>query len=99
MRLSGTNWQTFICGEVQKAPCDTTFRAITNSVLASNACDITGIVGIACAQHGCYAPNAIVNLFKGEQQKNVNFSLLQAIQAMGVDLDQGVLVIYDITCQ
>ena len=60
----------------QKASCENTFRAISNSLIASNACDITGIISIACAQHGCYAPNAIVDLFKGEQQKNVDFALL-----------------------
>ena len=36
---------------------------------------------------------------KGEHQKIVDFALLQAIQTMGVDPDQGVLVIYDIACQ
>ena len=66
---------------------------------ASITCDITGIISIACAWHGCYAPNAIVDLFKGEQQKNVDFALLQAIKTTRVDLDQGVLVIYDIVCQ
>ena len=25
-------------------------------------------------QHGCYAPQALVNLFRGEQQKNVDFA-------------------------
>ena len=75
------------------------FQAITNSVLASNACDITSIVGIACAHHGCYAPNTIVDLFKGEQQKNVDFALLQVIKTTGVDPEQGLMVIYDITCQ
>ncbi|KAF8814639.1 hypothetical protein BYT27DRAFT_7081535, partial [Phlegmacium glaucopus] len=44
-------------------PCESTFRAITNALRGSKACDITGIVGIACARHGCYAPNALVDLF------------------------------------
>jgi len=55
---------------MQKAPCKNTFRAITNAVLASKACDITGVVAIACARHGCYALNSIVDLFKSEQQKS-----------------------------
>ncbi|KAF8952217.1 hypothetical protein BDZ97DRAFT_2066652 [Flammula alnicola] len=63
-----------------KAPCENTFRAIMNALLASSACDITGLVGIACARHGCYAPNALVDLFKGEQQKNVDFALLKALE-------------------
>jgi hypothetical protein len=84
---------------VKKAPCENTFRAITNAVLASKACDITGVVAIACARHGCYAPNSIVNLFKSEQQKNVDFAILKAIESTGVDPDQGILFMYDIVCQ
>ena len=84
---------------LQKAPCENTFRALTNSLLASKACDITGLVGIACARHGCYAPNALVNLFRGEQQKNVDFAFLQALKTTGVDHRQGVMLIYDIACQ
>jgi len=84
---------------MQKAPCENTFRAITNAVLASKACDITGVVAIACARHGCYAPNSIVDLYKSEQQKNVDFAILKAIETTGVDPDQGILFIYDIVCQ
>ena len=84
---------------VQKAPCENKFRAIANALLASKACDITGLVAIACARHGCYAPNALVDLFLGEQQKNVDFAFIQALKTMGVDPEQGVLFIYDIVCQ
>lgn len=84
---------------LQKAPCENTFRAITNALVASTSCDITGIVAIACARHGCYAPNSIVDLFKSEQQKNVDFALLQSIDTTGVDPDQGLMLIYDIVCQ
>lgn len=84
---------------LQKAPCENTFRAITNALVASSSCDVTGIVAIACARHGCYAPNALVDLFKSEQQKNVDFALLQSIETTGVDPDQGLMLIYDIVCQ
>ena len=70
-----------------------------NALLASSACDITGKVAFACARHGCYAPNAMVDLFKGEQQKNVDFALLKALKSTRVDDDQGVMIIYDIACQ
>jgi hypothetical protein len=70
-----------------------------NALLASKACDITGIVAIACARHGCYAPNSLVDLFLGEGQKNVDFSLLRAISLTHVDPEQGLLLIYDIVCQ
>lgn len=70
-----------------------------NALLASSACDITGKVAFACARHGCYAPNSVVDLFKGEQQKNVDFSFLQVLRTTHVDPAQGVMIIYDIACQ
>ena len=84
---------------LQKALCENTFEAIMNTLLASKACNVTGLVAIACAQHGCYAPNALVDLFKGEQQKNIDFALLKALDTTNVSLEQGVLLIYDIACQ
>ncbi|KAF8219589.1 hypothetical protein L208DRAFT_1189966, partial [Tricholoma matsutake] len=75
------------------------FQVIANALQASNACDITGLVAIACARHGCYAPNALVNLFWGEQQKNVDFAFLQALKTTRVDPQQGVMLIYNIVCQ
>lgn len=68
-------------------------------MLFSKACDITGIVAIACARHGCFAPNTIVDLTRGEQQKNVDWALLEAIRTTGVTSEQGVRFIYDIMCQ
>ena len=70
-----------------------------NALQASKLCDITGIAGIACARHGCYAPQALVDLFKGEQQKNIDFAFLKALESTNVTPDQGVLLIYDIACQ
>ena len=69
------------------------------SLLASSACDRMGKVAFACARHGCYALNSLVDLFKGEQQKNVDFALLKAIETTKVDEQQGILIIYDIVCQ
>jgi len=83
----------------QKAPCENSFRAIENALLFSKACDISGIVAMACARHGCFAPNSIVDLFRGEQQKNVDWSLLETIRTTHVDPDQGLMFIYDIICQ
>jgi hypothetical protein len=68
-------------------------------MMFSKACDITAIVAIACARHGFFAPNSIVNLFRGEQQKNVDYSFLQALKTTNVDPDQNAMLIYDIACQ
>lgn len=65
----------------------------------TKGCDVTGIVAIACARHGCFAPNSIVDLFRGEQQKNVDWSFLEAIRTTGVHRDQLLMLIYDIACQ
>jgi hypothetical protein len=48
---------------LQRAPCENKFQAISNAMLASKACDRTGVVAIACARHDCYAPNTLVDLF------------------------------------
>ncbi|KAM6489955.1 hypothetical protein JOM56_014538 [Amanita muscaria] len=60
---------------------------------------LPGFYQDSCARHGCYAPNALVNLFRGEQQKNVDFAFLQALKTIGVAPQQGVMLIYDIACQ
>ncbi|KAF8221961.1 hypothetical protein L208DRAFT_1325044, partial [Tricholoma matsutake] len=85
--------------QLTKAPCENKFLAIVNAFLASKACDRTGVAAIACAQHGCYTPNALVDLFWGEQQKNVAFAFLQALKTTRVDPQLGVMLIYDIVCQ
>lgn len=41
----------------------------------------------------------MVDLFKGEQQKNVDFAFLQALKTTKVDARQQVTLIYDIACQ
>ena len=65
----------------------------------SKACDVTGLVAVACAQHGCFAPNGMVDLFRGKQQKNADWAFLGALKGTNVDSDQGVMLIYDIACQ
>lgn len=82
-----------------KAPCENQFRAIEQALLTSKACDVTGIVAIACARHGCFAPNSIVNLSRGEQQKHIDWAFLEALRTTGVHSKQGVMLIYDIICQ
>lgn len=58
-----------------------------------------GVICIACARHGCYAPNSLVDLFRGEQQKNVDFAFLEALNTTNVEGIQRVLLLYDIACQ
>ena len=96
------NYEEFLKTAVErrtKAPCENHFRAVEQAMLYSKACDITGIVAVACARHGCFAPNSIVNLSRGEQQKNVDYSFLQALKTTHIEASQGTMLIYDIACQ
>ncbi|PPQ94148.1 hypothetical protein CVT25_008016 [Psilocybe cyanescens] len=88
MALNSNDYQQFLASAIErlmKAPCENTFKAITNALLATEACDRTGKVAFACAQHG-------------EQQKNIDYALLQAIKSTHVEPEQGLLLIYDIVC-
>ncbi|KAF8816391.1 hypothetical protein BYT27DRAFT_7221433 [Phlegmacium glaucopus] len=96
------NYQEFLDTAIEwctKAPCENQFCVIEQAMLFSKACDITGIVAVACAQHGCFAPNSIVNLFWGAQQKNIDYSFLQALETTNINSAQGTMLIYDIACQ
>ncbi|KAF9032023.1 hypothetical protein BJ165DRAFT_1327966, partial [Panaeolus papilionaceus] len=82
-----------------RVPCDNSFRAINKALATRKGCDVTGIVGVACARHGCYCPNALVDLQKGEQQKNVDYAFVKALQHTHVNVRQKVTIIYDIAFQ
>lgn len=66
---------------------------------STKACDRTGIVAVACARHGCFAPNCIVDMYWGEQQRNADFCHLRAFITTHVHPSQRALLIYDIMCQ
>lgn len=67
--------------------------------MGSKTRDVTGIVAIACARHGCVAPASVCNLQKGEQQKNVDFAFLSAMKSTNVEGIPRVVLMYDIACQ
>ena len=72
-------------------------------MLLSKACDITGIVAIACARHGCFAPGSVSDLYAGEQQRNVDHALLRAMETTHIIYDTHhslrLMLIYDLVCQ
>jgi hypothetical protein len=57
------------------------------------------VFSVACGRHGCYAPQALADLFKGEQQKNGDYCFLKGIKHTNVQYDQGIVYLYDIICQ
>ncbi|KAG5647021.1 hypothetical protein H0H81_007987 [Sphagnurus paluster] len=68
-------------------------------MLSSKACDVTGIVAIACARHGCFAPNSLTNLTHGERQVNIDWALLKALETTNMQGIKQMMIIYDIVCQ
>ncbi|KAF9490989.1 hypothetical protein BDN71DRAFT_1434306 [Pleurotus eryngii] len=49
--------------------------------------------------HECFAPGSVANLYRGKQQKNVNWVLLQSLKYFNMDPEQGLLFFYDIACE
>lgn len=60
--------------------------------------DATGIVAVACARHGCFAPGSVADLQKGERQMNVDWAFCEAVKNTGVPVD-GKVLIYDMSCR
>lgn len=67
--------------------------------MATKACDITGIVALACARHGCFVPNTFGDMYLGELQRYIDFILLRSVEILGLDPAQGLFFVYDIVCQ
>lgn len=68
------------------------------AMLQSKACDRTGIGACACARHGCFVPNGIADFIKGEQQRVMDFVLLQGIKTTNMHPNQRMISIYDLGC-
>lgn len=68
-------------------------------MLSSKSCDIKGIVAVACARHGCFAPNSLSDLVAGEGQAEMDHSNVKAIKTTNMDGLIRLLLIYDIMCQ
>lgn len=60
--------------------------------------EVTGIGATACGRHGCFVPGSVVDFQKGEQQKNMDYSLSAALN-YNMPENPRVLLMYDIMCQ
>ncbi|KAF5338268.1 hypothetical protein D9611_014611 [Ephemerocybe angulata] len=58
--------------EYIEAPLCSKHRAITDKNKAKKGYDSTGLVAVACARHGCFAPGAVVDMQKGERSTQVH---------------------------
>ncbi|KAG6914147.1 hypothetical protein DXG01_002188 [Tephrocybe rancida] len=82
-----------------KAPCENQFRVLEQSMLLLKACNVKGIVALACARHGCFIPTCVVDLPVGEQQKNIDYLLRELFRHGNMDEVQQLPFMYDIVCQ
>ncbi|KAG6914907.1 hypothetical protein DXG01_014630 [Tephrocybe rancida] len=82
-----------------KAPCENQFRVLEQAMLLSKACNVKGIVALACARHGCFIPTCVANLPAGEQQKNVDYILQELFRNGNFREVRHILFMYDIVCQ
>ncbi|KAM6503384.1 hypothetical protein JOM56_000327 [Amanita muscaria] len=73
-------------------------RAVNSANTNKSNLRATGIGATACARHGCFVPHSVVDFYKGEQQKNIDYSVCQAIGHNSDGL-QKALIIYDVACQ
>ncbi|TEB39680.1 hypothetical protein FA13DRAFT_1784375 [Coprinellus micaceus] len=74
-------------------------RAVKEKNKVKPGHDITGVVSVACARHGCFAPAGTVDLQKGERQINMNLALSEACDATKAGQTLGLRFTYDINCQ
>ncbi|KAG6377669.1 hypothetical protein JVT61DRAFT_14434 [Boletus reticuloceps] len=82
---------------MERSTCQNHWAVNEANILRSNL-RATGIGATACARHGCFVPHAIVDFYKGEQQKNIDYSVCQALAYHSAGLKRA-LVVYDVACQ
>ncbi|KAF5319975.1 hypothetical protein D9611_011068 [Ephemerocybe angulata] len=85
--------------EYVEAPLCSKHRAITDKNTPKKGYDSTGLVAVACARHGCFAPGAVVDMQKGERQMNVDYALAQALKLTNAKALPKSMLAYDINCQ
>ncbi|KAH6867493.1 hypothetical protein BKA70DRAFT_1380025 [Coprinopsis sp. MPI-PUGE-AT-0042] len=74
-------------------------RAIADRWKGMKGCDATGIGAIACMRHRCFAPCSVVDFQKGEQQKNIDYGFVKAIDHTHVPRGTRIIFCYDVNCQ
>ncbi|KAJ3525648.1 hypothetical protein NMY22_g10486 [Coprinellus aureogranulatus] len=85
--------------ELHEPPTCSKLRAVSEKNVFKKGYDVTGVVGIACARHGCFCPSSVVDLQKGERQKNVDYAVCQGFQNTNAFKLLGALLAYDVNCQ
>ena len=87
------------CFLLQDEPCEHNFQVLNMANKASSSCDATGVMAIACTCHSCFAPSSLVDMQKGERQRNVDWAFCEAIKTTNMAGIHNLLLIYNIMCQ
>ncbi|KAG1891922.1 uncharacterized protein F5891DRAFT_1197209 [Suillus fuscotomentosus] len=82
---------------VQRSKCNN-HRAVNQANASRHKLEATGIGGCACAWHGCFVPNSMVDFQKGERQMNMDYALCNML-AHNTDSLCRALTFYDVNCQ
>ncbi|KAG1868423.1 hypothetical protein F4604DRAFT_1927293 [Suillus subluteus] len=81
----------------QRSECNN-HRAVNQANASRHKLETTGIGGCACARHGCFVPNSMVDFQKGERQMNMDYTLCNALSYNTDGLCQAFMF-YDVNCQ
>ncbi|KAG1889618.1 uncharacterized protein F5891DRAFT_965381, partial [Suillus fuscotomentosus] len=82
----------------QRSECNN-HRAVNQANTSRHKLEATGIGGCACAHHGCFVPNSMVDFQKGEsRQMNMDYTLCNALAHNTNGLGRA-LTFYDVNCQ
>jgi Kyakuja-Dileera-Zisupton transposase len=81
----------------QRSNCNK-HRAVNQANADRHKLESTGIGGVACARHGNFVPNAMVDFQKGERQMNMDYALCNAVAYNSEGLNKAINF-YDINCQ
>ncbi|KAG0701033.1 hypothetical protein DFH29DRAFT_876211 [Suillus ampliporus] len=81
----------------QRSECNN-HRAVNQANASWHKLEATGIGGCACARHGCFVPNSMVDFQKGERQMNMDYALCNAL-SHNTDGLHRALTFYDVNCQ
>ncbi|KAG2337825.1 hypothetical protein BDR05DRAFT_952340 [Suillus weaverae] len=73
-------------------------RVVNQANASQHKLEAMGIGGCACARHGCFGPNPMVDFQKGKRQMNMDCALCNAL-GHNTDGLTWALVFYDANCQ
>ncbi|KAG1766482.1 hypothetical protein EV702DRAFT_1050657 [Suillus placidus] len=73
-------------------------RAVNQANASRHKLEATGIGGCACARHGCFVPNSMVDFQKGKRQMNMDYALCNALHH-NTDGLAWALTFYNVNCQ